>query len=410
MTDKGREAGSEMVGRTLCDIAQVLESAHGAGGRLRRALELLGELVPYQQCALLDAEAGFDPRLLAIPALRPDEKDVLAHALIRLFGKMLEERALAPEPSAAPWKAHLAVPLIGLEEVIGVLFVRRDEGTYEKQDLRLLSLVAAQLAAYLTMLRARTEVAGRARELESAQQASSSAPPAKDELVNLVAHEMTAPLAAAIAWLRVLSSREMAADERARAVEAIERSVRAQAKLVDDLVDLAFTATGNLLRLEPRPVLPARSIEAAIDRLRPLAKQRLIRLEATLDPLAQPLAGDPERLDEVLTILLATAIRFTPDGGRVEVRLETAGVGTRLQVSDTGKRTDPGRLSHVFDRSTEAAGSAAIPSYGGLGLAIVKHLVELHGGSIRAESGGEDKGTTFIVELPHLRHEPLPQP
>ena len=409
MTEEGRAADSGMVGRTLCDIAQVLESAQGAGGRMRRVLELLGELVPYQQCALLDAEAGFDPRLLAFPALAPDEKDVLAHALIRLFGKMLEERALAPGPSAVPWHAHLAVPLIGLDEVIGVLFVRRDEGTYEKEDLRLLSLVGAQLAAYLTMLRARAEVAGRAWELENAQQAASSAPRTKDELVNLVAHELRAPLATAMAWVRVLGSREMAPDERARAVEAIERSVRAQTKLVDHLVDLAFIATGSLVRRDPRPVQPARSIEAAIDSLRPLAKQRSIRLEATLDPSAQPLVGDRERLDEVLTILLATAIRFTPDGGRVEVRLETTGAGSRLQVSDSGKGIDPDSLSHVFDRSTGVEGSPATLSRGGLGLAIVKQLVELQGGSIRAESGGEDKGTTLIVELPHLRHELLPQ-
>lgn len=245
MTANGREADSEMVGRTLCDIAQLLESAHGAGGRMRCALELLGTLVPYQQCALLDAEAGFDPRLLAFPALPPDEKDALANVLIRLFGKMLEERALKTKPSPAPWPAHLAVPLIGAGEVIGILFVQRDEGNYQKQQLRVLSLVAAQLAAYLTMLRARAEVAG--REQESAQRAARSALGPKDELVSRVAREMRTPLATAMAWVRILGSGNLGSDELARAAEAIERSVRTQAHLVGELRD-----SSSIVALESR--------------------------------------------------------------------------------------------------------------------------------------------------------------
>lgn len=254
MTGEGRAADSGMVGRTLCDIAQVLESADGADERMRRALELLGELVPYQQCALLDAEAGSDPRLLAFPALPPYEKDLLTNALIRLFGKMLEEGALAPEQSSGPWLAHLAVPLIGIE-VIGVLFVHRDEGKYQKQDLRVLSLVAAQLAAYLTMLRARTEEVGRARALESAGQATSSAPRSQDELGNLVAQKMRAPLATAMAWVRVLGSGVLAPAERTRALEAIERSVRMQAQLLGKLLDSSSIPALESGSDEP-PIIP----------------------------------------------------------------------------------------------------------------------------------------------------------
>src|SRR5207237_5770227 len=147
MTPKWREADSEMVGRTLCDIAQVLESSEGAEARVAGAIELLGKLVPYQQCALLEAEPGADPRLTALPALPPEEKNGLTVALVQLHGQMLEERALDLEPPRIMWGAHLAVPLIGLDEVIGVLFVRRGDGHDEKRHLRVLSLVAGQPAA-----------------------------------------------------------------------------------------------------------------------------------------------------------------------------------------------------------------------------------------------------------------------
>ena len=410
MTGRGREADDgEPVGRTLCDVAQVLESAQGAEERVRDALELLGNLVPYQQCALLEAEAGFDPRLVAFPAMPPGEQSELTDALIKLFGKMLEERALAPGPSPVAWGAHLAVPLIGLDEVIGVLFVRRGEGTYEKRHLRLLSVVAAQLAAYLMMLRALAKESGRTKELEDAQRAAESALRAKDQLVNLVAHEMRTPLAAAMAWVRVLGSRALTRDERARAVEAIEHSVRTQTRLVGDLLDLS-SITAEQLRLNLRTVEPTGPIEAAIEGLRPLAEYRSIRLEAALDPSVRPVVADAERLDEVLAILLANAFKFTPDGGRVQVRLEAADAGARIQVIDSGKGFGPDRLPHTFECLGPQGSPTTRRNDGfGIGLSIAKHVVEMHGGSIRAESRGEDKGTTFTVELPQLPQEPVPQ-
>jgi GAF domain-containing protein len=155
MTEPGREAGKELHGQALCDIAQLLESAEGAEGRVRCALELLRNILRSDRCALLEAEAGCDPRVLTCPILTPDGENELTGTLVRLFGKMLEERALPPASSPPRWSAHLAVPLIGLGEVIGVLFVSRADGGYELTDLRILSVVASQLAAYLMILRAR---------------------------------------------------------------------------------------------------------------------------------------------------------------------------------------------------------------------------------------------------------------
>lgn len=408
MSGRGREITIlELHSRALYDVAQVLESPEGAEQRVLQALEFLRKLVPYDQCALLEAEAGSAPRILAVPALSPDEENRLTAVLVKFFGLLVEERAHVLGPPSAGSVAHLAVPLIGLGEVIGVLFVRRAQDAYVTRHVQALSVVAAQIAAYLTMLRARAEEDRGTRELEEARRTAEAARQAKDAFLNLVSHELKTPLAAALAWVRVLGSKELPEAARVRAVEAIERGVRAQARLVDDLVDLVFIATEDL-RLNLRPIEPAKTIEAAIDRLRPLANQRSIRLEATLDPSLPPLVGDPERLDEVLSILLANAIRFTPAGGRVEVRLEPAGPATRIQVIDTGKGIGPDRLPHVFDRFTEEE-KLVTRSYGGLGLAMAKHVVELHGGSIRAESGGEDKGTTFIVEFPHLEQEPAPR-
>jgi signal transduction histidine kinase len=402
MTTKAGEADREQMGGTLCDIAHRLESAEGAAGRVLGALELLGKLVPYQQCALMEAEPGFDPRLVTIPAMPREEKNKLTAALVKLFGKMLEERALAPEPSPMPGGAHLAVPLIGLDEVVGVLYVRRGDGTYQKLHLRVLSLVAAQIAAYLMLLRARAEGVGRARQLEDARRTTESALTAKDELMDMITHELSTPLAAAMAWMRVLGSPDLVRDERARGVAALERSVRTQSRLAADLLDFSSTAAGAL-PLVLRTVEPARLIEAAIEVLRPLAEHRLIRVEAALDPSARPVVADAERLDEIIAILLANAFTFTPDGGRVQVRLEPAGAGARIEVTDGGKGYGPDRLPRMFEFLGPAESSTA-RSHGvfGTGLMLAKRMVELHGGNIRAESGGEDKGTTFTVELPNL--------
>jgi signal transduction histidine kinase len=402
MTALGREADSELVGRMLCDIAQRLESAEGAAGRVVGSLELLGKLVPYQQCALLEAEPGFDPRLVAIPAMPREEKNKLTATLIKLFGKMLEERALAPEPSPMPGGAHLAVPLIGLDEVIGVLYVRRGDGTYQKRHLRVLSLVAAQIAAYLMLLRARAEGIGRTRQLEDARRTTESATTVKDELMDMITHELSTPLAAAMAWVRVLGSPDLVRDERARAVAALERSVRTQARLAADLLEFSSIAAGAP-RLVLRTVEPARLIEAAIESLRPLAEHRSIRVEAALDPSVRPVVADAERLDEIISILLANAFTFTPDGGRVQVRLEPAEASARIQVTDGGKGYGPDRLPRMFE-SLWPTESSTTRSQGvfGTGLMLAKRMVELHRGSIRAESRGEDKGTTFTVELPNL--------
>jgi signal transduction histidine kinase len=397
----GHDAAIELAGRTLCDIAHLLESAEGADERVRGALELLGSVVLYQRCAVLEAEPGCDPRVLVVPGMPPAEERELTAELVNLLGKLLEERTLAAAPPTRSWASHLAVPLIGLDDVIGVLFVSRVDGAYDVADLRVLSLVAAQLGAYLMLLRVRMEDAARVREAEEAKRAAAAALRARATALTLVAEELRAPFEAAKAWLRVLGSRNLSPGARARAIEAVERSVRTQNRLVSDLSDVSSAAG---LQLELRAVQPARLIEAAIDDLRPLAEQRSIRIESALDQSVGPMFGDAGRLDEVFAILLANAFRSTPDGGCVQVRLEPDRGGARIQVIDSGKGFSADRLSHLF----ECPDSPEAPLVGGeegfeIGLLVARHVVELHGGSIRAESPGEGRGATFTVALPQLR-------
>ncbi len=392
--------GRECFSRTLSDIAQVFESGEGSAERVLHVLDLFRQLVPYDQCALLEAEPGREPRLVLTPPAPSDERDQLMETLMKLFGLFIEEHTRALPAPMRPSGMHLAVPLLGLDEVIGVFFVRRAKGAYAEEHLCALSVIGAKLAAYLTMLRARDEAAERTRQLEEARRGAEAANRAKDEFLALVSHELKTPLSSTLTWAHVLRSKDTGEAERVRAVEAIERNVRAQAKLIDDLLDLSCIATADL-RLDLRAVEPAKLIKAAIEGLRPQAERRSIRLDAVLDRSVKLFAADPDRLEQVVATLLANAIKFTPNGGHIEVHLDRAGRDARIEVIDSGKGISREFLPHVFERFRQAEGSSAGISGGlGIGLAIVKHLVELHGGRVRAESPGEAKGTTFTVDLP----------
>jgi len=399
VTTRRHKAGSRKpLSRTLYDMAQVLESAEGSERRVLHVLALLQRLVPYDQCALLEAQPGREPRLVVVPGVAPDERALLTETLMSLFGQLLEDHGRAPEVPPRPSGAHLAVPLVGLDQVIGVFLVRGAKGAYEARHLRALSVVAAKLAAYFMMLRARAEEAERARELEEARRAAEAANRAKDEFLALVSHELKTPLTSTLTWVHVMRSKSLGEAERTRAIEAIERNLRAQAKLIDDLLDLSCIATAEV-RLDLRAVEPARLIKAAVEDLRPQAAEKSIRLKAALDRSLKLLV-DPDRLDHVVAILLTNAIQSTPNGGHVEVHLQRAGAHARIQVTDSGKGISPEFLPHLFEHFHQGEGTNT-GTYGvGLGLAIVKHLVELHGGRVRAESPGEEKGATFTVELP----------
>jgi CheY-like chemotaxis protein len=183
-------------------------------------------------------------------------------------------------------------------------------------------------------------------------------------------------------------------------LETIERNARVQTQLIEDLLDMSRIISGKL-RLDVQQVDPSSFIDAAIATVRPAASAKEIRIETVIDPLAGPVSGDPNRLQQVLWNLLSNSIKFTPRGGKVQVVLERVDSHVEVSVSDTGQGIAADFLPHVFDRFRQADASTTRKHGGlGLGLAIVKQLVELHGGTVRAKSAGENQGTTFIVNLP----------
>lgn len=223
----------------------------------------------------------------------------------------------------------------------------------------------------------------------------------KDEFLSILSHELRTPLNAILGWTQMLRSRyNLDAAITARALETIERNAKGQATLIEDLLDISRIITGKL-RLSVCPVNLVSVIEAAIDTVRPAAEAKSIRLQPILDPTASPVSGDPDRLQQIIWNLLANAIKFTPKGGRVQVRLERINSHVEVVVSDTGQGISPDFLPYVFDRFQQEDSSVTRKHGGlGLGLSIVRHLTELHGGTVKVYSPGEGLGATFMVELP----------
>lgn len=175
-----------------------------------------------------------------------------------------------------------------------------------------------------------------------------------------------------------------------------------QAQLIEDLLDVSRITSGNL-RMQVGVIDLAAVIDVAVDSVRLAAEAKNIRLTTRFDGEASPIAGDATRLQQVLWNLLSNAIKFTPQGGHVEVAVRPAGARVVIEVRDTGEGIDPDFLPHVFERFRQGDGTATRTRGGlGLGLSIIRHLVELHGGRVRAESAGPARGSTFAVELPAL--------
>jgi PAS domain S-box-containing protein len=243
----------------------------------------------------------------------------------------------------------------------------------------------------------------RTRLLESEREARSEAERAsqmKDEFLATLSHELRTPLSAVLGWAQVLRRGPLDAENVSEGLEVIERNARAQAQIIEDLLDMSRIISGRL-RLDVQLVRVADVIEEALATVRPAAEGKGIRLLTMLDPQAGPVRGDPARLQQVVWNLLSNAIKFTPRGGRVQVALERINSHLEITVSDTGQGIDPEFLPIVFERFRQADQSTT-RRYGGLGLglALVKQFVELHGGSVRVQSAGPGSGSTFIVQLP----------
>jgi len=251
--------------------------------------------------------------------------------------------------------------------------------------------------------RLRQALAERETLLASERNARSEAERAnrlKDEFLSVVSHELRTPLSAILAHSQLLQLGQIPADEVTDSYRAIERNGKAQVQIIDDLLDMSRIISGKI-RLDVRPVQLSEVIEAAIETIRPAADAKSIRLQPVLDQVTGPVLGDFDRLQQVFRNILSNAVKFTPKGGRIQVSLERVNSHLEVNVADTGDGIPADFLPYVFDRFRQAE-DATTRSHGGLGLglAIVKQIVELHGGTVKAQSPGENQGSTFTVILP----------
>ncbi|HEX8324690.1 MAG TPA: response regulator [Tepidisphaeraceae bacterium] len=222
----------------------------------------------------------------------------------------------------------------------------------------------------------------------------------KDDFLATVSHELRTPLNAILGWSQIIAREGLDVEDAQEGLDAINRNARAQSQIIDELLDMSRIMSGKV-QLNARPVELLTIVEEAVQSVTPSADVRQIRLVKTLTADGSPIVGDADRLRQVVWNLLGNAIKFTPRGGRIDVSLQRTDSHLQLRISDTGEGISPQLLPHIFDRFRQGDGSTT-RRYGGLGLglSIVKQLVELHGGSVEANSKGAGKGATFIVRLP----------
>ena len=293
--------------------------------------------------------------------------------------------------------------------------LREETSTLREEAVRARE-AAAQAKSELEELMAQTREANerlvvatvRAQTMtEDAEQANHL----KDEFLATVSHELRTPLNAILGWARMLGSKDLPPDRAGHAVATIERNASALAHLIDDLLDVSRIVAGTL-RLTPQPVDLVAVTQAALDAVRPLAATKKIHLEFSPDfPAMKAVSGDAGRLEQLIWNLLANAIKFTPEGGRVDVVIEPSKDHMEVRVVDTGQGINPDFLPHVFERFRQAADATTQRHTGlGVGLAIVRQLVELHGGTVHAASQGVGRGATFTVRLPVSARDPHVDP
>lgn len=386
----------------------------------RRQAEALAEDLRSQQIALKKSEARFsrlvEANIIGVILAGPDGTILEANdAFLKIVGYSREDF----QSGTMNW-AEMTPPEYYQqdEQVLQELARSGSCALFEKEYVRKdgsrvpILLGAAQLesdqVAWVCFILDLTESKKVEVLLRRQAEELSRANRLKDEFLATVSHELRTPLNAMLGWATMLRSRQLDDVTMNRALETIERNARAQNQLINDLLDVSRIITGKL-RLDVRPVVLVSVIEAAIDSIRPAAEAKDIRVQSLLDPAAGPISGDPDRLQQVFWNLLSNAVKFTPKGGRVQIRLERINSHVEVTVSDTGQGISPEFLPYVFER-LQQADSTTTRAHGGLGLglAIVRHLVELHGGYVRAASAGEGKGATFMVNLPITIFRPEP--
>jgi PAS domain S-box-containing protein len=306
-------------------------------------------------------------------------------------------------------RSYLALPVVAHSgEVLGTMFFGHPEpNAFSERTERIVRGIAAQAAVAIDNVRL-YEAAQRAAEerkvlLENERVARAEAERTnqmKDEFLATLSHELRTPLSAILGWAQVLRRGSRDQNDLQRGLQTIERNARAQAQLIEDLLDMSRITSGKVL-LDMQTVAPANFIDAAIETVRPAADAKNIRIEKRYADDPGMVAGDPARLQQVVWNLLSNAIKFTPRDGKLTIELGRNDANVVVVVRDNGVGIRPEFITHVFERFRQADASTTRRHGGlGLGLAIVKSLIEQHGGTVRAESAGEGCGASFTIELP----------
>lgn len=343
--------------------------------------------------------------------------EVIGKNLLQLFPELTERRldrhykwALEGQVRVLSQALHgylIAMPVVSAEHGYPQMqqAVRISPLSYEDRVIGTLTIIEDVTERVAREVELQDQIEARSRLLSSEKLARNEAERAnrlKDEFLATVSHELRNPLNAILGWAHMLRLGKLTPTNAERAVETIYRNAKSQAQLVADLLDVSRIISGKL-RLDVRTVDLLYIVNAAIDSIRPTADAKSIRLQTMLDPAAGQISADADRLQQVVWNLLTNAVKFTPKGGRIHVKVQRIDSHVQIIVSDSGVGISKEFLPHVFDRFRQAdASSTRIHGGLGLGLSIVHQLVDLHGGAVSALSEGEGKGATFTVTLPFV--------
>jgi PAS domain S-box-containing protein len=388
----------------MTGVAVDLSDLQVARGRMAETEAVSGTVLK----AVLDGIIMIDERGVVM-SMNPAAEKLFGYAEAEVVGQNIKR--LMPSPYRDEHDEYLRRYLeTGEKRIIGIgREVRglRKDGTEFPMTLAVSEVRLGDRRVFTGLIHDITDQKRAAEELTRAKEAAESAHRdalvanrMKDEFLATLSHELRTPLSAILGWARLLREGQLDEKEAAEGLQAIERNSLAQAKLIEDLLDVSRIISGKL-RLEVQPIDLGEVVDAAIGVVRPAAEGKEIHIERRLDPAGSQTHGDPARLAQVVWNLLSNAVKFTPKGGWVRVETRRVESAVEILVSDNGIGISPDALPYVFDRFRQADTTPRRRHGGlGLGLAIVRHLVELHGGSVEATSPGLGKGATFRVRIP----------
>jgi K+-sensing histidine kinase KdpD len=383
--------GRHRITRAFSEIAHTLESTDDSAERITRTLGLLQQLVPYRSCAFLNAVSRTTHELYTVPELAADDE---RRALTAKLASVLRTTVTGPDEAGrvSDRYPHMTLPVVGLDRVIGVVRVEPpDAVAYDADHVGLLSIVCAQLGAYLTGLELRDDQARRLRDLQAAHDFQRL-------LVGVVGHDLRNPLSVIMAGAAMLQHAGIAPETQQELSDRIQKNVRRASRIIDDLLDVTQIQLAGGLQLHRKRVDLRKLVEDIAEDTRLANPDTSILVEA----LAQQLLVecDPDRVSQVLTNLVGNAVRYAAKGTPVRLALRAEGASAILAVHNRGPRIAADLLPEIFDPFRRGArGEGDRKAHGlGLGLYIVAEIVRSHGGRIDARSNAEE--TVFTVALP----------